>query len=69
MSSESHPNASSEIGEKVMELLKAYAERDGVVVYSSMEPSETKYASSREQGEEVVEISFVGWLDSKLHRL
>ena len=38
-------NLDPETGEKVMELLKAHADKGGVLVYSSVEPSETKYAS------------------------
>ena len=38
-------NLDPETGEKVMELLKAHADKGVVLVYSSVEPSETKYAS------------------------
>ena len=38
-------NLDPEAGEKVMGLLKAHAERGGILVYSSVEPSETRYAS------------------------
>ena len=38
-------NLDPETGEKVMQLLKAHADKGGVFIYSSVEPSETKYAS------------------------
>lgn len=38
-------NLDPETGENVMGLLKAHAERGGVVVYSSVEPNETKFAA------------------------
>jgi len=38
-------NLDPETGEKVMGLLKAHAESGGILVYSSVEPSESKYAS------------------------
>jgi putative ABC transport system ATP-binding protein len=38
-------NLDPETGEKVMGMLKAHAEKNGILVYSSVEPSEAKYAS------------------------
>jgi ABC-type lipoprotein export system ATPase subunit len=38
-------NLDPETGEKVMGMLKAHAEGGGILVYSSVEPSESKYAS------------------------
>lgn len=38
-------NLDPETGEKVMGMLKAHAEGRGILVYSSVEPSETRYAS------------------------
>jgi putative ABC transport system ATP-binding protein len=37
-------NLDPETGEKVMRLLKAHASDGGILIYSSVEPSETKYA-------------------------
>jgi len=38
-------NLDPETGAKVMELLKAHADMGGILVYSSVEPSETRFAS------------------------
>jgi ABC-type lipoprotein export system ATPase subunit len=38
-------NLDPETGERVMNMLKAHAEGGGILVYSSVEPSESKYAS------------------------
>jgi putative ABC transport system ATP-binding protein len=38
-------NLDPETGEKVMALLKAHAERGGILVYSSVDPSETRFAA------------------------
>jgi ABC-type lipoprotein export system ATPase subunit len=39
-------NLDPSTGLKVMDLLKAHAENGGVVVYSSVEPSDAKFADS-----------------------
>lgn len=38
-------NLDPQTGESVMELLKAHSENGGILVYSSVEPRETKYAA------------------------
>lgn len=38
-------NLDPETGEKVMELLKEHADKGGILVYSSVEPSEAKFAA------------------------
>lgn len=38
-------NLDPETGEKVMQLLKAHVEKGGVLIYSAVEPSETKFAA------------------------
>ena len=38
-------NLDPETGEKVMGMLKAHAEEGGILVYSSVEPTETRFAS------------------------